>query len=317
MEQELMKALSELTDEEKDVLKGKGIQKTNYSQTERFIVDGKKLLENQPFNLRRHTRFIEFPEHGHDYMEMMYVYAGTVTHWIGKEKIKLQRGDILFLNKHIRHRIIRADTQDLGINFILSDTFLQTLMNGVNNNPVMKRFLEENLTEYGEGEYLYFQTQNNFCIRNLMNNLIYAIVNRTKVLYGEILALLFSYLSYYENTLVNASRYSTPEARFQKAVLSYLESNYQTATLKELAKNMGYNEAYLSRRIRLTTGTDFRTLLQNKRMDCAADLLSSTALTVEQVIHAVGYENQSFFHRNFRLRYGSTPLRYRKQFTKQ
>ena len=107
------------------------------------------------------------------------------------------------------------------------------------------------------------------------------------------------------------------EARFQKAVLSYLESNYQTATLKELAKNMGYNEAYLSRRIRLTTGTDFRTLLQNKRMDCAADLLSSTALTVEQVIHAVGYENQSFFHRNFRLRYGSTPLRYRKQFTKQ
>ncbi len=65
-----MKALSELTDEEKDVLKGKGIQKTNYSQTERFIVDGKKLLENQPFNLRRHTRFIEFPEHGHDYMEM-------------------------------------------------------------------------------------------------------------------------------------------------------------------------------------------------------------------------------------------------------
>lgn len=312
----MIDALSALTDEEKDILNGKGIRKTDYSQTERFIVDGKKLLGSEPFNLRRHTRFIEFPEHGHDYMEMMYVYAGTVTHWIGKEKITLQRGDILFLNKHVRHSISRADAQDLGINFILSDDFLQTLLNGAGSNPVIKRFLEENLTEYGEGAYLYFQTQNNFCIRNLMNNLIYAIVNRTKELYGGILTLLFSYLSYYENTLVNASSYTTPEARFQKAVLSYLETDYRSATLKELAENMGYNEAYLSRRIRLTTGASFRTLLQNKRMDCAAALLASTALTVEQVIHAVGYENQSFFHRNFQLRYGLTPLQYRKQFIK-
>ncbi len=250
-------------------------------------------------------------------MEFMYVYAGNVTHIVGKEKITLQRGDILFLNKHIRHSILRADKQDLGINFILSDAFLQTLTKSAENNPVLKHFIKENLTDYGEGEYLYFQTQNNLPIGNLMDNLIYAIVNRSKDLYGGIVSLLFAYLSHYENTLVNASRFSTPETRFQKAVLTYIETNYQTATLKELAHNLGYNEAYLSRRIRQTTGTSFRELLQNKRMDCAADLLATTSLTVEQIIHAVGYENQSFFQRNFQLRYGSTAHRYRKRYMKQ
>ena len=250
-------------------------------------------------------------------MEFMYVYAGNITHIVGKEKITLQRGDILFLNKHIRHSILRADKQDLGINFILSDAFLQTLTKSAENNHVLKHFIKENLTDYGEGEYLYFQTQNKLPIGNLMDNLIYAIVNRSKDLYDGIVSLLFAYLSHYENTLVNASRFSTPETRFQKAVLTYIETNYQTATLKELAHNLGYNEAYLSRRIRQTTGTSFRELLQNKRMDCAADLLATTSLTVEQIIHAVGYENQSFFQRNFQLRYGSTAHRYRKRYMKQ
>ncbi len=317
MDQSLIKALGALSEEEHDILNGKGLKKTNYSETERFIVDVKKLLENQPFNLRRHTRFIDFPEHGHNFMEVMYVYAGAVTHFIGKEKITLQQGDILFMNKHIRHSIARAEEKDLGINFILSDTFLQTLMKSIDSNPVMKGFIEENLTEYGEGEYLYFQTQNNFPIRNLMDNLIFSIVNRSAELYGGIVSLLFAYLAYYGDALVNASRFSSPNARFQKKVLSYLDTNYQTATLTELADTMGYNEAYLSRRIRLTMGSTFRQLLQNKRMSCAAALLVSTSLTVEQIIHAVGYENQSFFHRNFRLRYGSTPHRYRKQFKKQ
>ena len=80
-------------------------------------------------------------------MEFMYVYAGNVTHIVGKEKITLQRGDILFLNKHIRHSILRADKQDLGINFILSDAFLQTLTKSAETNPVLKHFIKENLTE--------------------------------------------------------------------------------------------------------------------------------------------------------------------------
>lgn len=313
MEQEIIDALGALSEEERDILSGKGIQKAAYSKAESFIVEGEKFLNDQPLDLRRHTRFTDFPEHGHNYMEFMYVFSGSITHLIGKETVTLQRGDILFLNKHIRHSILRADTQDIGLNFILSDAFLQmTMQNGI-GNPVLKSFLEENFSQYGEGEYLYFKTKDNFPIRNLMDNLIYAVVKRSQELYGGLVSLLFSYLSYYEDALHNKSRFSSPDARFLKAVLSYLEGNFRTATLGELAGIMGYHEAYLSRRIRLVTGSSFRELLQEKRLTCAVNLLSTSNLTVENIIHAVGYENQSYFHRMFRARFGATPHRYRKE----
>lgn len=313
MEQEIIDALGALSEEERDILSGKGIQKAAYSKAESFIVEGEKFLNDQPLDLRRHTRFTDFPEHGHNYMEFMYVFSGSITHLIGKETVTLQRGDILFLNKHIRHSILRADTQDIGLNFILSDAFLQmTMQNGI-GNPVLKSFIEENFSQYGEGEYLYFKTKDNFPIRNLMDNLIYAVVKRSQELYGGLVSLLFSYLSYYGDTLHNKSRFSSPDARFLKAVLGYLEGNYRTATLCGLAGIMGYHEAYLSRRIRLVTGFSFQELLQEKRLTCAANLLSTSNLTVENIIHAVGYENQSYFHRIFRARYGTTPHRYRKE----
>ena len=312
MEQEIIEALTALSDEEREILGGRAIRKDAYSNTKRFIVDSEKLLGGQPLNLRRHTRFTEFPEHEHNYMEFMYVYSGSITHIIDRETVTLQQGDILFLNKHIRHSILRTDTDDIGLNFILSDAFLQTVLQTGIGNPVMKSFIEENLADYGEGEYLYFRTKDNFPIRNLMDNLIYAVVKRSKALYGNLVSLLFSYLSYYEDTLINKSRFSTPDARFLKALFGYLEHNYRTASLKELASIMGYREAYLSRRIRLATGATFSALLQDKRLDCAANLLSTTNLTVEKIIHAVGYENQSYFHRMFQSRYGITPYRYRK-----
>lgn len=317
MEQEIIDALAALSDEEREILNGKAIRKDVYSNTQRFIVDGEKLLSGQPLNLRRHTRYTDFPEHRHNYMEFMYVYSGSITHVIDKETVTLQQGDILFLNKHIRHSILRTDTKDIGLNFILSDAFLQIIMQNGIGNPVMKSFIEENLADYGEGEYLYFRTKDNFPIRNLMDNLIYAVVKRSKALFGDLVSLLFSYLSYYEDTLINKSRFSTRDARFIKTLLGYLENNYRTASLSELAETMGYREAYLSRRIRLATGSTFSELLQTKRLSCAANLLATTSLTVEKIIHAVGYENQSYFHRMFQTRYGTTPYRYRKNSAKK
>ena len=63
MEQNIIETLSALSEEERDILNGKGIQKEIYSETNRFIIDGKKLLKNQPFNLRRRAS-LNFPNTG-------------------------------------------------------------------------------------------------------------------------------------------------------------------------------------------------------------------------------------------------------------
>ncbi len=312
MDSTIIERLTRLTDEERDILRGKAVRKGDYTVSERFIVDSAKLLEGKELDLRLHTRFIDFPEHGHDYMEFMYVYAGSISHVIGRETLTLERGDILFLNRHARHSVRRAGETDIGINFILSNPFLQVVFQQVKNNPVMSEFLTHNFDDRGEGEYLLFRTKDNFPIRNLMDNLIFAIVNRSQEVYAGLVTLLFSYLAYYRDTLVNTLRDTSPDAKLRRAVLDYLERHYPDATLGELARTLGYAPAYLSRRIRDATGKSFRQLLQEERIQAAGKLLHTSSLDIEEIARAVGYENQSHFYRIFSKTYGMTPHKYRK-----
>ena len=54
-------------------------------------------------------------------------------------------------------------------------------------------------------------------------------------------------------------------------------------------------------------------LLQEKRMNQARYLLAHTKLSVNQIIALVGYENNSYFYRKFREKYGETPKDYRER----
>ena len=47
-------------------------------------------------------------------------------------------------------------------------------------------------------------------------------------------------------------------------------------------------------------------------MAAAETLLRTTSLGVEEIVRAVGYENQSHFYRVFRSTYGMTPHKFRK-----
>lgn len=312
MDEKIIGQLTRLTDEERDILRGRGVREQDYTDSDRFIISGAKLLEGEKLALRPHTRFVDFPEHGHDYMEFMYVYAGKITHVVGGEKITLERGDILFLNRHIRHSILRAAQEDVGINFILSDDFLRPIFPHVRNNAVMSDFLSNNFDDAGEPEYLFFRTKDNFPIRNLMDNLIYAIGNRTQEMYADILSLLFSYLAYYRDALANALRIHSADARFKHSVSDYLERSYAGATLNGLASLLGYSLSYLSRRVRLCFGKTFRQLLQERRLAAAEELLRTSQMSVEEIVRAVGYENQAHFYRVFFRTYHTTPYRYRK-----
>ena len=312
MDSKIIERLTKLTDEERDILRGQDVKRGDYSVSDAFIVNSAKLLEGKELDLRPHTRFVDFPEHGHDYMEFMYVYAGRISHVIGKDTVTLEQGDILFLNRHARHSIKRAGQEDIGINFILSNAFLQTIFPRVQNNPVMSGFLTNNFDDAGEEEYLFFRTKDNFPIRNLMDNLIYAVVKGTQEVYAGLAELLFSYLAYYRETLVNTLRVSSPDIKLRRAVAELLERSYPDATLSGLSSALGYTEAYLSRRIREVFGKPFRLLLQEYRLKAAEELLRSSRLPVEEVIRAVGYENTSHFYRAFQELYGETPHKYRK-----
>ena len=103
------------------------------------------------------------------------------------------------------------------------------------------------------------------------------------------------------------------EEKLKDRVIEYVDSNISNARLGELARILGYSEAYTGRTIQRICGESFSKLLQNRRCELAKGLLIESDMSVEEIISCIGYENESFFRALFKKKYGVTPYQYKKQ----
>ena len=69
---------------------------------------------------------------------------------------------------------------------------------------------------------------------------------------------------------------------------------------------------HIARTIKEYFGKSFKELLIEERMRRAHLLLTKTDMPIGVVIRSVGYENESYFHREFRKRFDRSPLALRK-----
>ena len=99
----------------------------------------------------------------------------------------------------------------------------------------------------------------------------------------------------------------------QSQIESYIEQNIKTANLKELSCILGYSTAYTGNMVKKLTGEAFSAILLSKRCKIAARMLLDTDLSVKEIIGSVGYENESFFRKAFKKKYGTNLLEYRKR----
>ena len=79
---EILEKLQQITPEEQRILSGeKTIEKEIYMEENSNVIDATKLLEaGKLIQVRTHTRFIHFPEHTHNYVEMIYMCSGSTHH---------------------------------------------------------------------------------------------------------------------------------------------------------------------------------------------------------------------------------------------
>ena len=94
MDPGILEKLSRVSAEEKEILGGRShIDRSIYMDGSRDVISGEKLLERgKLIAIRPHTRFIAFPEHSHDYVEMVYMCAGETRHTVNGNAITLHQG---------------------------------------------------------------------------------------------------------------------------------------------------------------------------------------------------------------------------------
>lgn len=96
------------------------------------------------------------------------------------------------------------------------------------------------------------------------------------------------------------------------AIFNYIQSNYQTVTLSDVANHFHLTEPYISKYIKSKSGKTFVNVVSDIRMKKAKTLLKNGTMTVEKVAMSVGYPNVEHFNRVFKKRFNQTPTQYRK-----
>ncbi|MDR2655833.1 MAG: AraC family transcriptional regulator [Oscillospiraceae bacterium] len=309
----LFESLVAITPEEQAILNGSSEIDRDLYMTEGNVINARKLLDsNKLITVRKHARFIHFPEHSHDYIEMVYIAAGNVTHIINGGKITLQKGELLILNQHAKQEILPAGEGDIAVNFIILPQFFDATLSMLGNEEnALRTFLVGCLQDTTNSiGYLHFRVADALPVQNLIENLIWTLANDMpdKRSINQItMGLLFLQLLGCADKLSSDDAYGNLTIK----ILQYVEEHYADGSLRELADSLHLSVCWLSREIGWLTGHTYKELVQAKRLSKAKFLLESTKLNVNEIAGLVGYSNFSYFHRLFLRETGRSPRKYR------
>ena len=322
MQHDLLNQLLKITDEEELILqKRREINKDIYTNQSNFIIESQKFLNQESMIMvRKHTRFVDFPKHKHNYIEINYVYNGELNQKVGNQKINLQQGELLFLNQHIEHEIQACAEEDIIINFIIQPNFFDFIFSFLTTENRISNFLINSLYNSTQnGQFLYFKVSEVESIQDLIKKIIMEIMSPAFMSESTIklyMGLLMVELIKHADKAEHTEDYPVQHYLIVES-LKYIDEHFQSASLYELASKLNQPDYALSKEIKKATNYTFKELLQEKRLIKAKELLESTDMPIASVIDQVGYDNVSYFYRIFKNKYNQTPKQFREHLAKK
>lgn len=311
---ELNHLLAELTEHEKRYRDGQiGPQQapSQGSQTDgRIDMVGK----NRVF-IKQNSRFKPVSTHTHSDVEISYVYTGACPQTVADRTITLMENQVLLLDTDCPHRVEALGENDIMVSVMLSRELLaQCLMDAGSPESVVSRFLINALAkETDHHHYVLFYSEGNRRIRRFFQELLCEYFDPTPASEQIMPALLK--LIFMELVNIYEADYTKRVQGSRRAsvipIIRYIEQNYRTCTLKQVADRFFISPNYVNTLLKRHAGMTYTQTVQAQRLSHAASQLRKTGRAVEDIARECGYENLSFFYRKFTEQYGCRPGAYR------
>ena len=304
----LLKEIKPITEEEKRILSVGEIDRNLYMNGSGDIINAQLLLkEGKLISIRPHTRFVEFPEHSHDYIEVVFMCLGSTTHIINGKEVMLSEGELLFLSRNTRHSIKSAGENDIAINFIILPQFFKSSVSALGDEETpLKKFIMQSLENSDNSDYLLFKVANELPIQNLLENLIWILLNDTnkkRTLNKITLELLFQHLMDFTDSIDYANKEDEIIVKF----LKYVDNNFKDASLKEASKLLFCDSSWLSREIKKKTGSNYTDIIKERRLKQAVFYLKNTKMKISDIAADIGFDNLRWFYKIFFDTYKMAP----------
>ncbi|OJF77182.1 MAG: hypothetical protein BKP49_03340 [Treponema sp. CETP13] len=85
----------------------------------------------------------------------------------------------------------------------------------------------------------------------------------------------------------------------------------EVITLEQMADLVAVSPYYLSKLFKDVTGENFISYITSLRLEEGRTLLANQSLSIKEISHAIGYNDQNYFSKIFRKKFNMTPTEYR------
>ena len=242
-----------------------------------------------------------FALHVHpDLIELIYVAGGTATIVVGQQAFRVQRGDILLVDRGIAHSITSYpdDPSDIWTLSAADVVFCEQppgkLVAACTQANENESFIRQMMMRIQE-----FSHRGDIPVQEACNHLCAALI----VLFRQML-------------LQSSASYEIVEPSLADRVLTYIDQNYEKRIeLEHLEKVFYVSASHISREFRSKFKISPINYLIDKRLSEAKWLLINTQEPIQNIALKTGYDNVYYFAKLFTNKLGLSPTNYRDKFS--
>lgn len=242
--------------------------------------------------------------HTHDYYHLFLVREGPLSFTIGKDTLMLNTGQCLLAKPDVLHGLENTETDIARIyevKFTVSSAKTERLLSALPGYFPADGFIMDLIRE------LIAET-----VRNKPSSQTFAV---------DYLSTLINYLfrHYGEDTqdeddggIIDTVGYSD----LSREIIQYMEQNCdREVPLQEIADRLGFSKNYICAVFKRDSGMTIGSCQTAIRIRRAAELISFSDMSLNQVAAATGFVNHSHFNRIFKKVVKISPGQYRRMFT--
>ncbi len=244
-----------------------------------------------------------------------YVLKGSLNLTINEEQYVIKEKH-LFLTLPNRQYCSYHTDDDVILMVSIDESLFQKAFFGLlKHNSVLSSFLHKSF-DNKEQDYLICSISNDRDIRFIFQHLFYEF--KTGDTYSEdvfcnYIQILCTYIIRgIENSSCVLPQKKKPFNDIFPEVYRYIQDNYDSLTLEQLAKEFHYERSYLGKCLSEVTGKTFSEIITCIKLDKAKTYLAETDLKIEEVAILSGYSSSDYFSHSFKREVGMSPRKYRK-----
>ena len=273
--------------------------------------------ENSTYLIREYTQpSFKSPRHFHEEFELTYIGESYGKLYIGNSIVDFRKGDLFLFAPRLIHcfknpkgyEVTNKSAKAICLWFMpdfLGSEFLRRKQTVMLNTLLQK-------SEYG----LQFSKPSSEIIDLLKS------ISLAKNLHGVVrLLLILDKLSVQKrvtilsDTRLNKYYYKHSNDKKIEKVMDYVQRNYRTKIrAKEVASLINMSEAGFSRFFKSRTEANFTEFVNDIRLSEAQKLLIETKKSIQDISIDCGYDNLSYFNRQFKSHNNMSPKVFREYF---